>query len=115
MSTYKKGIGFVFAGVVLLSFDSLMIRLSGVGGIEASFWRGFFGFFSMLLLFLGTEKKKSLLVLVSGGKPLIISGFFWGDQRNLLNSGCSRPGGWADACNAQPLAALWLALRILSL
>jgi len=92
LSTYKKGIGLAFAGVVLLSFDSLMIRLSGVGGIEAAFWRGFFGFFSMLILFLGTEKKKSLLVLVSGGKPLIISGFFWGISGIFLTLGVQGPG-----------------------
>ena len=39
---HVRGIMIVVAGVLLISFDALLVRLAGVDGWNVSFWRGLF-------------------------------------------------------------------------
>ncbi len=45
-----KGIFTVIAGVTLISFDALLVRLAAVDGWNVSFWRGLFMALAMLML-----------------------------------------------------------------
>ncbi|TCK08931.1 DMT family transporter [Marinobacterium mangrovicola] len=38
----NHGLALAVTGVFILSFDALLIRLANAGGLEVSFWRGFF-------------------------------------------------------------------------
>ena len=64
-----RGILIVVAGVLLISFDALLVRLAGVDGWNVSFWRGAFMALAMLPFCLGTlqrgrsfEDKKGILL-----------------------------------------------------
>ncbi len=45
-----KGIFTVVSGVILISFDALLVRLAAVDGWNVSFWRGFFMALAFLIL-----------------------------------------------------------------
>jgi len=75
---YLKGISLALIGVFVLSFDALLIRISGVSGFKASFWRGGFAGISLLLVLLSTYKGRTLSVIRSGGKSMVFSGLLWG-------------------------------------
>ncbi|GAB4179751.1 MAG: DMT family transporter [Geothermobacteraceae bacterium] len=49
-SSHLRGVATVVAGVVIISFDALLVRLAGVDGWNVSFWRGLFMGVSMLLV-----------------------------------------------------------------
>lgn len=65
-----RGILTVIAGVVLISFDALLVRLAGVDGWNVSFWRGLFMGLAMLLVLLarksGPRKPEPGLWLAAG-------------------------------------------------
>jgi len=48
-SSHLRGVATVVAGVVIISFDALLVRLAGVDGWNVSFWRGLFMGVSMFL------------------------------------------------------------------
>lgn len=75
---YIRGIVIAFLGVSALSFDALLIRLSGYSGLTASFWRSFFTFISLTLIFFTLHRKASFTLLKAGGWPMWISGLMWG-------------------------------------
>ena len=75
---YVKGITFAILGTIVISCDALLIRLSGIRGVSAVFYRALFTFISISIIFFSTRKGKSLSILVSGGKPMISSGIMWG-------------------------------------
>lgn len=58
-SNHLKGLLIVLAGVVLVSFDALLVRLTGVSGWNVGFWRGAFTVLSILV------------VLKAKGQPLL--------------------------------------------
>lgn len=47
-SSHLRGVLTVVAGVVIISFDALLVRLAGVDGWNVSFWRGLFMGLTML-------------------------------------------------------------------
>jgi len=49
-SSHMRGVATVVAGVALISFDALLVRLAGVDGWNVSFWRGLFMALSMLIV-----------------------------------------------------------------
>lgn len=49
-SSHLRGVATVVAGVVIISFDALLVRLAEVDGWNVSFWRGLFMGVSMLLV-----------------------------------------------------------------
>ena len=75
---YFKGLVIATTGVVVLSFDALLIRLSGVSGFQASFWRALFTGISLALVFFVSNRSRALAILRSGGKTMWISGIMWG-------------------------------------
>lgn len=72
--------GFACAGfgVLLLSFDSLLIRLAATGSWRTAFYRSLFIFFTSLVIFGVIHRRRALAVLKKGGVPLLVSGLFWG-------------------------------------
>ena len=75
---YLKGLCIAITGVIVLSFDALLIRLSGTSGITAVFYRALFTFISITTIFFTTQKKKSIQTLKDGGLPMVLSGIMWG-------------------------------------
>lgn len=72
------GILYAFSGIILMSFDSLLIRLAGVSGGTTAFYRGFFIFITIGIIFLRNNRKNCLKILKEGGFPLLLSGILWG-------------------------------------
>jgi drug/metabolite transporter (DMT)-like permease len=75
---YITGFVISLVGVMVLSFDALLLRVSNVQGFTAAFWRAFYTTLSLTVLFLFTNKKKSLTILRTGKWPMWVSGFLWG-------------------------------------
>jgi drug/metabolite transporter (DMT)-like permease len=75
---YMKGLSIAIIGVLVMSFDALLIRLSGTSGPTAVFYRAFFTFVSISIIFFGTKKNTAFTILKSGGFPMILSGIMWG-------------------------------------
>lgn len=75
---YFKGLSIATIGVIVLSFDALLIRLAGVAGFKASFWRALFTGIALAIIFFSTNRSRSLGILRHGGKPMWISGLLWG-------------------------------------
>lgn len=67
-----------FTGIFLMSFDSLLIRLARVSSWDVAFYRGFFIFLILGIIFIKNNKKKSLHIIKNGGMPLFVSGLMWG-------------------------------------
>ncbi len=89
---YIKGLLIAFTGVAVLSFDALLIRLSGVSGFVAVFYRALFTAISMGILFFSLERKKSLTHLKEGGRPMILSGMMWGISGGSFTLGVQMAG-----------------------
>ncbi len=73
-----KGLSFAIIGTIVLSFDALLIRLSGARGIDVVFYRALFTCLSSSSIFFLTNRRQSLAILASGGVPSFISGLMWG-------------------------------------
>lgn len=100
--TYLKGLTFAIIGVLVLSFDALLIRLSGPSGVAAVFYRGFFTFISITTIFLIRNKKRSLEIMKEGGGAMVISGLMWGFSGTGFTLGVQ----YAGAANTLVLIAL---------
>ena len=74
----KYGLIISFSGIFLMSFDSLLIRLASVSSWNVAFYRGFFIFLILGILFLRTKRRNSVNILKSGGIPMLFSGLLWG-------------------------------------
>jgi drug/metabolite transporter (DMT)-like permease len=72
----KRIIGFAsgLAGSVLISFDSIYIRLSGTGGVNTVFLFGLFAMISMFSLVQMTDERRLAGTLREDGWPLVLSG-----------------------------------------
>jgi len=77
-STYFKGITIATIGVIVLSFDALLIRLSGISGFQAPFWRALFTGLSLTLVFFGRNRENALPLMKEGGRTMWTSGILWG-------------------------------------
>lgn len=99
---YMKGLTFAVVGTIVVSVDALLIRLSGASGISAVFYRAFFTFVSLSVIFFSTRRKKAFTILASGGKPMIISGLMWG----ISGAGFTLGVQTAGAANTLVLIAL---------
>jgi drug/metabolite transporter (DMT)-like permease len=89
---FLKGTTIALIGVVVFSFDAFLIRTSGVAGFLASFWRGLFTGLALGILFLFSNRLKSLEVLKAGGRPLVLSGVLWGLSGICFTSGVQHAG-----------------------
>jgi drug/metabolite transporter (DMT)-like permease len=78
------GIVLSSAGIILLSFDTVLIRLSAVPAWDVAFWRGFLIFASVSLLLFLREKTTFVSRIKSQGLPLVVSGLLWGSTGVLF-------------------------------
>jgi len=69
----NKGRFAALGGGLLLSFDSVFIRLSGAGGFDTAFLFGMFSAISMALVIQVTSKKGLVQTLLEGGWPIVFS------------------------------------------
>ncbi len=70
---HGKGRLAALGGGLLLSFDSVFIRLSGVGGVDTAFLFGLFSAISMALLIQITDPRGLVRTLVESGWPVVVS------------------------------------------
>lgn len=89
---YLKGIFITLAGVMVLSSDALLIRMSGATGFQAAFWRALFTFFSLFILFVSTRKRAWFTILKSGGASMLFSSFLWGVSGISFSLGVYKSG-----------------------
>ena len=73
-----KGLVISFSGILLMSFDALLIRLASASSWDVAFYRGFFIFLILGLLFFNKNRGRSFHILKSGGIPMLFSGLLWG-------------------------------------
>jgi len=73
-----KGYFLVLVGMSVYSFDALLIELSNTSGAIVAFWRGFFTFLTLAMLFFFRNRDRSLTALKEGGWPMLLSGLLWG-------------------------------------
>lgn len=99
---YLKGLTIAIIGIVVLSFDALLIRMSDASGVAAVFYRAFFTFISISIIFFLKNRKKSLSIIYSGGYPMIISGIMWG----ISGTGFTLGVHYAGAANTLVLVTL---------
>lgn len=93
-SQYLKGILITFVGVLVLSSDALLIRMSSVPGFRAAFWRGLFTFLSVSIIFLITNKKEAATIVKTQYKRMLFPALLWGSSGvafaiGVHNSGAS--------------------------
>jgi len=73
LSSKTKGVILAVLGAVLMSFDPIYIRFSGVSGFNTIFLFGFFTAISMSIVVQISEKRNIIQVIKSNGWPLIVS------------------------------------------
>lgn len=66
------------SGIFLMSFDALLIRLASTSSWNVAFYRGFFIFLVLGIIFIIKNRKNSFQIIRKGGRPLYISGVLWG-------------------------------------
>lgn len=106
---YVKGLTFAILGTIVLSFDALLIRLSGTSGIVTVFYRALFTCISSSIIFFVTRKGKAFQILTSGGYPMFISGVMWGFSGVGFTLGVKTAGA-ANTLVLVALAPLFAAL-----
>ncbi|MDX1656693.1 MAG: DMT family transporter [Candidatus Competibacteraceae bacterium] len=112
---HLRGIAITALGVVLLSFDAVLVRLAGSDGLSVSFWRGVFIALSLggwVLLF----GRHRLLTTYRAGWPALLATVLFGVTGLLfvLSVMHTRAANTVVIVSAAPLfAALftWLVLR----
>ncbi|WP_316861817.1 EamA family transporter [uncultured Cohaesibacter sp.] len=77
MSSHEKGFGYLVIAAILMSLDSVFIRLSGLQGFAPSFLFGVFSLLSMTLVTKWREGSVSRAVK-AGGYMLFVSGAIMG-------------------------------------
>jgi drug/metabolite transporter (DMT)-like permease len=75
---HLKAILITSLGVLLMSLESLLIKLTSIEALTFSFYVGVFMFFSINLILFTTKKEKILTIYKEGIKPIIICGVLFG-------------------------------------
>lgn len=65
-------------GVLLMSLESLFIKLTPIDALTFSFYIGIFMFISINSILLTTKRKKIVTIYKEGFKPILICGFLFG-------------------------------------
>ena len=77
-SKHFKGLLLSFIGIILLSFDTVLIRLASVPAWDVVFWRGFLIFASVSAMLYLREKTTFISRIRTQRFPLAASGLLWG-------------------------------------
>ena len=75
---HLKAIIITSVGVLLMSLESLLIKLTPIEALSFSFYVGVFMFFSINIILFTTKKKNIISIYKEGLKPIIICGFLFG-------------------------------------
>ena len=78
------GVLLCLTGVLLFSFDSVLIRLASASSWDSAFYRGFFAIFPTSLVLFITEKTTVFTKIKEEGFPLVLSGVLWGASGTLF-------------------------------
>nr|WP_320049400.1 DMT family transporter [uncultured Desulfuromonas sp.] len=70
----SKGILAALLGTLLISFDSVFVRLSGTNGVNTVFLFGFFTVISMSAMLQATDQRGIVGTLKEDGWPVVVSG-----------------------------------------
>ncbi len=65
-------------GVLLMSLESLFIKLAKIDALTFSFYIGVFMFLSINIILVTTKKKKTIQIYKDGLFPIVICGFLFG-------------------------------------
>ena len=75
---HRTGVAIVVGGVLVLSFDALLIRLAGATAWDVAFWRGAFMALSLFLFLVIRRQTGSMRLFVSFGLPAFSSAILQG-------------------------------------
>ncbi|WP_258239315.1 EamA family transporter [Arcobacter sp. CECT 8989] len=78
MSLHLKAILITSLGVLLMSLESLLIKLTSISALTFSFYVGIFMFISINTILLVQKKEKIVFVYKEGFKPVLLCGFLFG-------------------------------------
>ncbi|WP_025820243.1 DMT family transporter [Shewanella marina] len=71
MTDKNKGLLFAFIGIMILSFDSLLVRLAATDPWNVLFWRGLFQALSLIMFQLIFNRKQLLMAFIKPSAMLI--------------------------------------------
>ena len=71
---YRTGAVLATAGVMVVSFDALLVRLCATDGWSVSFWRGLFMAAAIGVALLAQARRRAPLSLLKSFRPLVIAG-----------------------------------------
>jgi len=74
----KKGLVIVSTGVLIISFDALLIRLAGTSNSNVIFWRGLFMFLSLSLVYYLIKRNLPFREVKRFGLPALASSVCYG-------------------------------------
>lgn len=77
-STHLKALLITSLGVLLMSLESLFIKLTSISALTFSFYTGLFMVLSINIILLKTEKKEILKTYTVGFIPIVLCGLFFG-------------------------------------
>lgn len=77
-SQHLRGIFIVASGVLVISFDALLIRLAHTDGWNVAFWRGFLMTLSLGLFQLIRKRRALINTIRSGGGAMAVSAILFG-------------------------------------
>ncbi|QKJ21635.1 DMT family transporter [Poseidonibacter lekithochrous] len=77
-NSHFKAIIITSLGVLLMSFESLLIKLTSIQALTFSFYVGLFMFLSINIILFSTKQKKIVSVYKESLKPIIICGILFG-------------------------------------
>lgn len=77
-NSHLKAILITSLGVLLMSLESLLIKLTSITALTFSFYVGIFMFFSINTILLAQKRQKVLSIYKNDIKPILICGFLFG-------------------------------------
>ena len=73
-----KAILITISGVLLMSLESLFVKVTTIGGLTFAFYIGIFMFLSLNIILLTTFKNKTIRIYKVNIKPILICGVLFG-------------------------------------
>ncbi len=77
-SPKQRGLLLIICGVLVISFDALLVRLAETDSANVIFWRGTFIFLSMYAVQILRKRPTPIRSVLRGGAPAMGSSLFWG-------------------------------------
>jgi len=81
---HRKGVSIAALGVLVLSFDALLVRLVGASPYDIGFWRGALVFVSMTTFILATGRAQQFRIYAAHGLAAIVITILYGINTGLF-------------------------------